>query len=54
MVDYVLMEDGLSFWLSVLWIVMKNIYGIGDIFLVCIVVELVKGMLLEVVIVIGK
>lgn len=48
--DFVLLVDGIVFWFLVLWIDMVWIYGMGDILLVCIIVELVKGWLMVVVI----
>ena len=52
--DYVLMEDGSSFWLSAPRIVTKNTHGTGDTFSACIAAELAKGTPLEAAIVIGK
>ncbi|EGT2099790.1 bifunctional hydroxymethylpyrimidine kinase/phosphomethylpyrimidine kinase, partial [Listeria monocytogenes] len=52
--DYILMEDGSSFWLSAPRIVTKNTHGTGDTFSACIAAELAKGTPLEAAIVIGK
>ena len=52
--DYVLMEDGSSFWLSAPRVVTKNTHGTGDTFSACIAAELAKGTPLEAAIVIGK
>lgn len=46
--DFVLLVDGKIFWLEEEYVFIDWVNGIGDIFLVIIVVELVKGYLVEV------